>query len=196
MPGKPDGGVRDAMQLDQAARALGRDLEMERAGGAETADLFSAEDVFGKVRIPDGRETVHVGPGRPRGSLSKSTKEIIKLIQAHGANPILGMAKIVATPIDVIAATLGCTKLEAAEYQRKVRADLAPYVAQKLPTAVQIAGANAGMLVIHMGAPGGELGKGLPLELANRPLIEHEENQSLSGAADEPSHGEPSHETE
>lgn len=202
MSGKPDGGLREALQLDQAAR----DLAKAGAAGAENgadgaigqADLFSAEEVFGRVKIPAGRETVHVGPGRPRGSLSRSTKELVKLIEAHGANPILGMARIVATPVDVIAATLGCTKLEAAEYQRKVRADLAPYVAQKLPLAVQLAGANAGMLVIYNGAPAGEAGQGLPLTLAEgvAPLtIEHEENQALSEDADATSHGEASHET-
>lgn len=196
MAGKTDGGLRDALQLDDAAK----DLVDARGGGAENPDdadaeqlgLFSGSSVFGEIKTPKG-VLPRSGPGRPRGSLNRTTRDLVKLIERTGKHPLLAMAEIVSTPIDVIAQTLGCKKIEAAEYHRKVMSDLAPYVAQKLPTAIQVTGANAGMLVINLGGPVGEDGsQGL-----NMRVIEHEENQSLSegdtDAVDSRHTGEPSH---
>lgn len=183
MAGKSDGGIRDALQLDQAAR----DLLLERAGGAENAadpaaeqlGLFSGSSVFGLIKEPDGRETRLGGPGRPRGP-SRVTRDLVKLIESTGRHPILAMAEIVATPIDVIAKTLGCKKIEAAEYHRKVMSDLAPYVAQRLPLAVQLQGATAGMLVINMGGPVGEGAAGLDMKLVEGIQIEAEKLNEIN----------------
>lgn len=203
---KPDGGLKDALGLDQAAS----DLEGARASvaenrpgtgeaTAETADpdaaqlaLFAGQSVFGTIRQPGGDEIRPSGPGRPRGSRNRSTKDLVKLITATGKHPLIAMAEIVATPIDVLAATLGCKKLEAAEYHRKVMSDLAPYVGQKMPTAVQIEGANAGMLVINLGGALGEAVKGLDMKLIEGEA-EGQQYQALSDDDDAPSHGEPSH---
>lgn len=194
MAGKPDGGLREALQLDQAARDL---VETGAAAAENPADpvaeqlgFFSADSVFGQIKVPEGRELPRSGPGRPRGSVNRTTRDLVKLIESTGRHPLLAMAEIVATPIDVIARTLGCDKLEAAEYHRKVMSDLAPYVAQKLPTAVQIQGANAGMLVINLGGPAGEGGSDIGLAMR---VIEHEQNQSLSDGEADASHDTPSH---
>jgi hypothetical protein len=197
MASKPDQGVKGALQLDQAAS----DLEKGRAAAAEKAAgeqmmLFADRSVFGTLRDPESGTRVQQGPGRPRGSTNRTTRDLVKLIERTGRHPVLAMAEIVATPIDVIAATLGCKKIEAAEYHRKVMSDLAPYVAQKLPTAIQIEGANAGMLVINLGGAAGEQHRlGLQLADAARQavLIEHEENQALSDDEDAPSHDDASH---
>lgn len=195
MAAKSDTGLTEALQLDQAAR----DLANARAGGAENpADpaaeqlgLFSGTSVFGRVMGPGGVEHRTGGPGRPRGP-SRVTRDLVKLIESTGRHPILAMAEIVATPIDVIAATLACTRLEAAEYHRKVMSDLAPYVAQRLPLAVQVQGATAGMLVINMGGPVGEGSAGLDLRVVNGIQIEGEKLNEINDDA-EPSHGAPSH---
>lgn len=193
---KPDGGLSGALQLDQAAIDLAK---VGAAGGENGADreaeqlgLFSAGSVFGEIRMPDGEKIPRTGPGRPRGSANRTTRDLVKLIERSGRNPILAMAEIVATPIDVIASTLGCTRLEAAEYHRKVMGDLAPYVAQKLPTAVQIQGANAGMLVINLGMGGEGAGAGLAMRVIDgqaNPLI----SLDADDADDAPSHDAPSH---
>jgi len=182
MSSKKDGGLGVALGLDQAARQLADGL-----GAAEEIQLgmFREQSVFGTIRQPDGPDIRRSGPGRPRGSVNRTTRDLVRLIEATGRHPILAMAEIVATPIDVIARTLGCKKIEAAEYHRKVMSDLAPYVAQRLPLAVQISGANAGMLVINMGGPVGEAElTGLAMALAAHQgvAIEHEENQALNEA--------------
>lgn len=201
MAGKPDGGVREVLGLDQAAD----DLVQARAAGAENAEpaqveLFPGQTVWGEVRMPNGRgEPPRTGPGRPRGSRNRRTQDLADYAARLGGNPIIKLIEIVATPIDVIAATLACSKIEAAEYWRKCADSVAPYIEQKLPTAVQLQGANAGMLVINLGGPVGEQAVGLDLRVlaANYAesdrLIEHEQNQALSGDDAEASHGEASH---
>lgn len=198
MAGKPDGGLKDALQLDQAAR----EIVSGRAAGADNADrvqddLFAGSSVFGTIKLADGREHSRGGPGRPRGP-SKVTKDLVKLIQETGRHPILAMAEIVATPIDVIAQTLGCKKIEAAEYHRKVMSDLAPYVAQKMPTAVQVQGATAGTFTVldmrsiaAMAAEGGSE-FGLAMKLIDA-TAEPQQNQQVSGNADAQSHDAQSH---
>ncbi|EKF43319.1 hypothetical protein NA8A_04788 [Nitratireductor indicus C115] len=175
MAGDKDRGLDAALGLSESARGLSEKIDAEREGAPIQNELFAGQSVFGALRLTDGR-TVSTGPGRPKGARNKTTRDLAKLIQATGRDPLLAMAEIVATPIDVIARTLGCKKIEAAEYHRKVMSDLAPYVHQKLPTAVQVQGATAGMLVIQMGntGPGGG-GEGLPMR-----LIEGEQIQSLS----------------
>lgn len=168
--------IADALDLDQAARGLAA----EPAGDEIQLAMFRDQSVFGTLRTPEGDVIKRAGPGRPRGSQNRTTRDLVKLIESTGRHPILAMAEIVATPIDVIARTLNCTKLEAAEYHRKVMSDLAPFVAQKLPTAVQIAGANAGMLVINMGAAiSDQQAAGLQLALAAR-QIDLEQNQEVN----------------
>lgn len=196
MGDKPEHGLRAALDLDQAAT----DLEKGRAAAAKSAEgdqmmLFAQRSVFGTIREPDGSKHAATGPGRPRGSRNRTTRDLAKLIEATGRHPLLAMAEIVATPIDVIAATLGCKKIEAAEYHRKVMSDLAPYVAQKLPTAVQIQGANAGMLVINLGGAHDQAAVGLAMKLAAEQsalVIDHEENQGLSDDDDASSNDTPS----
>lgn len=185
-------GLNAALDLDGAAK----DLDLACAPGSKNAaddepDLFGADrSVFGRL-VDEASKAA--GRGRPKGSRNRSTAELVKLISAKGRHPLIAMAEIVAMPIPDIAVALGCKLLEAAEYQRKVMSDLAPYVAQKQPVAVQVAGANAGMLVINLGTPIGEGGgSGLDMKLIEAEP-EGEENQALGDEDPAPSHGRPSH---
>lgn len=182
-------GVTAALDLDQDARALAAQAADRDADAPVQDDLFAGSSVFGTLTLADGKRHAPAGRGRPRGSRNKSTAELVKLISATGRHPLLAMAEIVSTPIDVIARTLGCKKIEAAEYHRKVMNDLAQYVAQKQPTAVQVAGANAGMLVINLGSPLDAEGGMLDLTVIDN----SEQNQQLSEGEDEASHDAPSH---
>jgi hypothetical protein len=159
-------------------------------------ELFAGSSVFGTVVGADFKSVPTGGRGRPKGSRSRSTQQLIKLISETGRHPVLAMAEIVSTPIDAIARTLGCTKLEAAEYHRKVMSDLAPYVAQRLPQAVQISGANAGMLMINLGGNMDEALRGLDMKVVDHvadDATEDEENQEVSGDDGATSHEGPSH---
>lgn len=197
MADKPT-GVAKALNLTESVRALGVEKLAADPEGDQLG-LFEGSSVFGTI-VVDQKRIVPNGPGRPKGSVNKSTAELVKLIQSKGRHPLLAMAEIVATPIDVIAATLNCSKLDAADYHRKVMSDLAPYVAQRQPVAVQVEGANAGMLVLNIGAvaaSGNAGGFGLDMTLAaeSAKVVEHiEENQGVGGGSGASSNNEPSNE--
>lgn len=163
--------------LDLNARAL----ELAQ-GTAEDVQLgfFDGSSVFGTLRV-EGQRIVPNGRGRPRGSVNRTTADMVKLIQASGRHPLLAMAEIVATPINVISETLGCTLLEAANYHRQVMSDLAPYVAQRMPLALQVEGANAGTLNLVINA-GAVVGLGMTLAEGS-PIIDNDtETQGKSDA--------------
>ena len=184
-----DDGVRDLVEN-------GRPGDQGEDAESVQHELFAGSSVFGRVLGDDLKPIATGGRGRPKGSKSRTTQQLIKLISETGRHPVLAMAEIVSTPIDAIARTLGCTKLEAAEYHRKVMSDLAPYVAQRLPQAVQISGANAGMLMINLGGNMDEALRGLDMRVVEHVADEageDEENQGLSDDDSAPSHDAPSH---
>lgn len=170
-------GLTKALDLD--ARAL--ELAERTAEDVQLA-LFEGSSVFGTLRV-EGQRIVPNGRGRPRGSVNRTTADMVKLIQSTGRHPLLAMAEIVATPINVIAETLGCTMLEAATYHRQVMSDLAPYVAQRMPLALQVEGANAGTLNLVINAVAGAAA-GLGMTLADEAHIigNDEETQGKSDA--------------
>lgn len=126
--------------------------------------------------------------GRPAGSKNRRTEEWARFILSQRRSPLLFMAEICATPLADLARTMACTKLEAAEFARKCASDLAPYLHQRQPQAIAVEGANAGMLtIIQFGAPGGpDLGAfGLAMQV--------QQNQGVSEAIEDASHGDASH---
>lgn len=197
-------GLRGALGLDQAADDLNRSRaaaaeKAAKAAAAELPGLFADRSVFGTLKLDDAGKTETRGPGRPRGSLNRRTAALAEYAARLGGNPILKMIEIVATPIDVIARTFDCKRIEAAEYHRKVCSDLGSYIEQRLPTAIQLTGANAGMLVVNLGGPVGAQATGLDMRLVSANIaeadriIEHEQNQALSEGEADASHDEPSH---
>lgn len=188
--------IQAAFDTDNGARELAENAAAAADDDAVQHELFAGSSVFGKLIGADHKPIAIGGRGRPKGSKSRTTQQLIKLISETGRHPVLAMAEIVATPIDVLAATLGCKKLEAAEYHRKVMSDLAPYVAQRLPQAVQISGANAGMLMINLGSHPDEAIKGLDMRVVDHIADDNGDNQQNQGVSDDeaaPSHIEPSY---
>jgi hypothetical protein len=196
MGSSPDQGVRDLAENGRPVSPGADGSDQGEDADAVQHELFAGSSVFGTVVGADFKSVPTGGRGRPKGSRSRSTQQLIKLISETGRHPVLAMAEIVSTPIDAIARTLGCTKLEAAEYHRKVMSDLAPYVAQRLPQAVQISGANAGMLMINLGGNMDEALRGLDMKVVDHvadDATEDEENQEVSGDDGATSHEGPSH---
>lgn len=197
---KDESGIRRALNLDEKARALAVEKAAEGVD-AEQIGLFEGSSVFGTL-VVDGKRITPNGRGRPRGSVNKSTADTVKYILSKGRHPLIALAEVVATPIDVLAATLGCKKIEAAEFWRKCNDSLAPYVAQKQPMALQVETANAGMLMLQIGTGGqGGAGSGNAFGLDMRLVAgsipanqESEQNQGLIEGEAVASHDAPSHE--
>jgi hypothetical protein len=86
------------------------------------------------------------GAGRPAGSLNRNTKEMVRYLSTFGAGPLAGLARIV-NQVDQdtglpdfkgIAKHAGVSHKVAVQMWMKAADVLAPYMHQKLPTAINI----------------------------------------------------------
>lgn len=125
---------------------------------AQTAHAPGVEDpkpLDGQIETPRGR---------PPGSRNRKTAEMVRYLNTFGAGPLVGLAKVVnlVTPqglpdIDKLHDLLGLPKDECARFWRDCAKELAPYMHQKLPIAVDVRRDDDGdLLVINMGAVQGD----------------------------------------
>jgi hypothetical protein len=188
MTRRSESGLAQALDLDAAAVAASEAIRGEQP---VQPDIFAGEHALGQLTGRDNQPLPVRGVGRPAGSLNKTTRELRDYINRTGKNPVLWLADMVATPVDVLARTLKCKPLEAAEFARKCAVELARYTDQAMPTAVQVQGANAGMLVVNLGVPvdqgaGGLAGMALR-EGDQGPIIDVEPDEAADDAAETPS---------
>jgi hypothetical protein len=85
-------------------------------------------------QAPDGPRQ----PGRPRGSRNKRTEETIAFILARYRNPLVVLAETYSRSTAELARLLSCKKREAFELQLEAAKQLAPYVASKMPQALEV----------------------------------------------------------
>lgn len=77
--------------------------------------------------------------GRPKGSPNKRTLAMRELYLKMGLpHPILWQGQMLRMKVDELAIALGCKLVEAAELQRKIASDLAPYLESKMPAKVDL----------------------------------------------------------
>lgn len=89
--------------------------------------------------------------GRPKGASNKRTLAMRDLYLRLGyTHPMLFMGEVLSRPVAQLAQELDCKLAEALEIQRKVAADLAPYLESKMPTQVK-APDGEGLPVLIMG---------------------------------------------
>lgn len=91
------------------------------------------------------------GPGRPPGSRNRRTEEWVDFLLRRYSSPLIGLAETYSRPVEVLAAELGCTKLEAFRIQQQAREAIAPYLHQKLPQAISIDAKSHATLVLELG---------------------------------------------
>lgn len=180
MPTDPTHGLKGAIDVLAAASPA----PAAAAPDAVQADMFAEAPVLGRLVCRDDQGVKQplpkrAGPGRPPGARNRTTRQMIDMITGRYGHPLMRLAELASTPIEVLADTFGCSLLEAAEFSRKCQNDLAPYVAQRLPQLHQIEQVTAGALIIQLGqtAPGGEASEhGLNMRIV--------ENQRLGRAGD------------
>lgn len=88
------------------------------------------------------------GRGRPAGALNKRNAKFREQLLALAPHPALALARAYSTPVELLAAQLGCTKLEAAQLGIRAAAELLPYVESKQPVAVAVKHAHDVVLVM------------------------------------------------
>lgn len=100
------------------------------------------------------------GAGRPPGSTNKSTKEWQQFILSRYTSPLVGLAEIATMPLHEVARMLGVKYPEHMAFDKaldilKVQVGcmnaLAPYVHQKMPTAIDAGESGLIQLVINSG---------------------------------------------
>lgn len=117
------------------------------------------------------------GRGRPKGARSWDHAQFSKYMEARGyTDPRVMWAEMISRPVEMLAAELACTLLEAAELQLKASERLAPFVAQELPKAVQVDARGDFQLVIEgataAAAPAIAAGEGLVIDAQPLPIAD------------------------
>lgn len=93
------------------------------------------------------------GVGRPPGSKNKNTQEWRDFILGKYTSPLVVLAEAYSRPVHVLAAELKCSLEDAFKLQIAAAKELAPYVHQKMPQAIE-AGEN-GLIHLTINALGG-----------------------------------------
>lgn len=122
-----------------------------------TADLPIGEveqlDLLGLPvgRSKTGEAVVSRGPGRPPGARNRRTEQMAGYLLARYTHPLETLAQIQAASVAELAATLGCSALEALQEKRLAAIAVLPYVAQRMPQAIDLTNRNVVHLTINDG---------------------------------------------
>ena len=126
-----------------------------------------------------GRGTPRRSAGRPKGARNRSTEEWRKLLLSTHRSPLLVLADIYSMPVEELAARLHCDRIEAIKIQMAAARDVAPYLHQRLPQAVEITGDALPMMVLQMPSAAAAPGDGA-VQVVD---LTSEQYQQLSGDA-------------
>lgn len=159
---------------------------------ADDVQAFKREEQLSLLPTPsavedagaDDETAERAGPGRPAGSRNKRTTEWTDYILSRHRSPLLFLAETYTRPVEDLARELGCKLEEAFKHQITAAKELAPYVHQKQPVALQVDQHNVVQLVVEAPRPGDQAA--LPAE-AGLVVIEGEivEKQEVSGSDDD-----------
>ncbi|RWG44138.1 hypothetical protein [Mesorhizobium sp.] len=146
-------------------RVLGEDAPTLPAAGGEQLALIP--DAKPRAQPAAGASSGEAsGRGRPQGARNRRTDEMVRYLNTFGSGPLVGLARVVnlirwgddgMPDFADLAKALGMKKKEAAMFWRDCARELAPYMHQKLPIAVDVTGDSAGSLVVvNLGAVQGD----------------------------------------
>lgn len=158
-------------------------------------DLLSAEDEPGASPFDQALDEMAAGfsqprrgRGRPVGSRNRRTEDWQRLVLSTHRSPLLVLADVYSMPVEELAKRLKCDLLDAAKLQITAARELAPYVHQRLPQAVDlnVGGALPTLTIVMPGAaaPGSPASAeaGEVVDLLADDIVEY---QGLSAAAAE-----------
>lgn len=111
------------------------------------------DDLTGRERVDLARR----GPGRPQGARNKRTADFADFILCQYRSPLVVMAETYSRSVGELSAELGCTKQEAFSMQLQAARELAPYLHQKQPVAVNVDSSGVIQLVIESAIPAGSV---------------------------------------
>lgn len=129
------------------------------------------------------------GPGRPKGAKNKNTEAWRNYLLHRYESPLVALAEVYSRPVAELAADLGLKArptyeqaLELMKIQLQCAKELAPYVHQKQPMAVEASGDGLMQLIIQPLAASPEQVENAGEMAINFIDVESVENQSLSAS--------------
>jgi hypothetical protein len=153
--------------IDKLLREAADPVQAERAEQLPLLPSLDAPDEAApSAGIADTPSQAGEGGKRVRGR-NRRTDEMVRYLFRFGEGPLVGLAKIVNSirfreeqgelhglpDFRPLARALGMETAEAATFWRQCAGDLAPYMHQKLPMAIDVTGDSAGSLVVvNLGA--------------------------------------------
>ena len=133
--------------VDDARRAVAS------GAPAEQLDLLASEDCL----EPDASEVLAIqrarggsmkeavaewraqgARGRKPGAVNRSTADLARYLGQFGPDPAVKLMRMIARPVDLLAAELGCSLGDAWDRQARVAMDLMPYFHGKKPVAIDM----------------------------------------------------------
>jgi hypothetical protein len=132
--------------LKAAVDAVGVEaVEMQRA---EQLALLPTESLQADLRCGD-EAAERSGAGRPPGSKNKRTAEWTDYILSRHVSPLVFLAQTYTRPAADLAKELKCKTEDAFRIQVAAAKELAPYVHQKQPVAVEVSSTGVVQLVLE-----------------------------------------------
>lgn len=129
-------------------------------GGKQTGEGDFQPDFFSASAPPVEPEGKRA-PGRPKGAVNKTTADMIAYIQRQYGDPRVALARVMATPFDVLKRELGVDRETTADFWKACVLGLLPYIAGKPAVEVAVKSEST-KLVLFAGTPQApvELGSG------------------------------------
>ena len=172
-----DGALSGA---ERQRRYRQRQAQLRRQAAEEARRQAAREATEQLPLLPVAPATEEERPkaGRPAGSVARLTAAWRDLVLSRYRSPLIVMAEAYSRPVEELAKTLGCTRLEAFQLQQKAAAELAPYVHSKMPIAVT--GDGAAPVPVMLAVTAGQAAA-MGVELPPVPLPRMVQSQVLSG---------------
>ena len=140
-----------ARKIAEDARAAGLPVPA-RASIQGALPLADAEALSLALAIRPGDRAAAVDEvrrrGRPKGSRNRRSEDLIRYLGGRYAHPLEILMQVASRPTDVLAAELGCKRVEALAIQKSAAVEALPYFESKKPVAVQV-DSRVIQLVIH-----------------------------------------------
>lgn len=128
---------------------------MEQFGDAEPGEKLEQLALL-PLPLDKGSEETEIdarGRGRPKGAKNKRTEAWTEFLLSNYRSPLEALAQIVAKPVVTLSKELNCSRIDAFKLQIQAAKELAPYLHQKQPTAVEMKADGAVNLGIFIGDP-------------------------------------------
>ncbi|WP_299085159.1 hypothetical protein [uncultured Ruegeria sp.] len=164
-----------------AGFAAAMDVAPSQSNDVEQGSLFGRlpADPQGVGDLTEEDRDLRRGRGRPPGAKNRSTDEWARFLLTRYRSPLIGMAEIAQASPEDLQVELGgaeqCSLVDALRIIQQAQRDLAPYLHQKQPTAIDTGGRGLFQVII------GDVGTGDDASgVTIRAIGESEENQGVT----------------